>query len=69
MDNIIYILIIFITIFIWLNNSKKDTKNYYINMFNKVKIYIALGLIINFLLFCNKSNLNKLIMERSIIDI
>ena len=69
MDNIIYILIIFISIFVWLNTSKKETKNYYINMFDKFKIYIALGLIITFLLVCNKCNLDKLTMVRNQLDI
>ena len=51
MDNIVYILTIFTVIFVWLNISKKETKNYYIKMFDTFKIYIVLGLIIMFLLF------------------
>jgi hypothetical protein len=58
MDTIIYVLTIFIVIFIWLNISKKETKNYYIKMFDTFKIYIVLGLIIIFLLFCNNKHSN-----------
>ena len=58
MDNIVYILTIFIVIFVWINISKKETKNYYIKMFDTFKIYIVLGLIIMFLLFCNNKHSN-----------
>ena len=58
MNNIVYILTIFTVIFVWLNISKKETKNYYIKMFDTFKIYIVLGLIIMFLLFCNNKHSN-----------
>ena len=70
MDNIIYILTIFIVIFVWLNISKKETKNYYIKMFDTFKIYIVLGLIIMFLLFCNNKHSNDtLTIIRNPLDI
>lgn len=69
MNNIVYILTIFIVIFTWLNISKKKTKNYYIKMFDTFKIYIVLGLIIMFLLFCNKNNNDMLIINRNPLDI
>jgi general stress protein CsbA len=70
MDNIVYILTIFTVIFIWLNISKKETKNYYIKMFDTFKIYIVLGLIIMFLLFCNNKHCNDtLTIIRNPLDI
>ena len=70
MNNIVYILTIFTVIFVWLNISKKETKNYYIKMFDTFKIYIVLGLIIMFLLFCNNKHSNHtLTIIRNPLDI